>query len=139
MATDIDSLIAEAITLKAQVDREGPSIAEARLTAALSDVSENYDLNTLVPGDGNEMGMAATSGDGRGFLEAFKARIRANLCDPKGEFTKLIRTGLHTSVGATLTSLVAVLGLPAGALPLLVPVAVLITFSGMEAFCEVSS
>lgn len=85
------------------------------------------------------MGMAARSGDGRSFLEAFKERIRANLCDPEGEFTKLIRTGLNTSVGATLTSLVAVLGLRAGAIPLLVPVAVLVSYSGLEAFCEVTS
>lgn len=39
MATDIDPLIAEAIELKAQVDREGPAITESRLAEALSKAS----------------------------------------------------------------------------------------------------
>jgi len=61
--------------------------------------------------------------------------VRANLCASDGEFAKMMAAGLQGSVGAIVASLATALALPVAALGLLVPMAVLIVHSGLEAFC----
>jgi hypothetical protein len=58
------------------------------------------------------------------------------MCGRDGQFSKLIQSGLQGSVGAVVAALAAALSLPAAALALLVPIAVIISHSGLEAFCE---
>ncbi len=136
MSSDLDELIEEAIALKNDVAKNGIGVANDRLEIELAEAVKQFDLNAVIPGEDNSMGLAAKGGDSQTFMSLFTKRIRANLCDGNGEFTKLIRNGLHTSVGATLTALVTALGLPAALLPLLIPIAVIISYSGLEAFCE---
>jgi hypothetical protein len=51
----------------------------------------------------------------------------------------LIKSGLNTSVGAILTTIITALGIPIVALGILVPIAVIIADTGLEAFCEFTS
>lgn len=139
MTDGFDEALKEAIALKSAVEATGIEVANTRLEAELIEISTQFDLNAFVPGDDNTMGMAAKKGDAKAFVPLFKKRIRANLCDPNGEFTKLIQTGLHTSVGAVLTALVTALALPAAVLSLLIPIAVIVSYSGLEAFCEMGA
>ena len=64
--------------------------------------------------------------------------IRKNLCAPGGEFNKLIKSGLNTSVGAVLTAIVTSLGIPFVALGVIIPIAVIIANTGLDAFCEIN-
>ncbi|MFN0192835.1 MAG: hypothetical protein ACKVP5_12820 [Aestuariivirga sp.] len=133
----LDDAIEQAIALNRQIKDGNIEPAYASMQAQLAAVSQELDISTLLPGGPSaELGMAAKKMDAPGFYAVFKSRIRANICAPSGEFGKLMQPGLHGSVGAIVTALAAALSLPAVALPLLVSIAVLISQSGIEAFCK---
>jgi len=137
MAVELDDLVTAALDLKAKSGNQlGP------VYAALSDeivrLNDEIDLDALLPDMAGGLGMAAKKRDGETFANLFLGRIRSNLCSKDGEFNKLIGAGLNTSVSGVLSGLVVTLGLPVVALPILVPIAVLICHSGLEAFCQVA-
>jgi hypothetical protein len=135
--TQLDQLITSAFALDSSIKDGDLGPVRANLSEEIERISRDYDLDTLLPGgSGGGLGMAAKRRDPDTFYKLFIERVRANLCAKNGEFTKLIRHGIHSSVGATLTALVLTLGLPGATLTLLVPLAVLICHSGLEAFCK---
>ncbi len=133
----LDEAISRAIDLNSQVVDGDLGPVYADMEAEMEKVSNDYDISTLLPGGPNaELGMAARKKDARSFYSHFRARVRANLCSPDGEFSKMIAASVQGSVGAIVASLATALALPVAALGLLVPIAVLIVHSGLEAFCS---
>jgi hypothetical protein len=140
MGMRLDQAIVEAIELAESVHGDDLDPVFAALEDRIDHVSREVDLMTLLPGGPNAaLGMAIKGKDAQGFYSIFKARLRANLCARDGEFSGLIREGFQGSVGAVVSALAITLSLPAAALPLLVPLAVIICHSGLEAFCEAGS
>jgi hypothetical protein len=135
MTVQFDELLKSAFALDEKIIGGDLEPARAQLTSEINRLNQEYDLDALLPGEGSGLGMAAKRRDPSKFYDLFVERIRANMCAKDGEFTKLIHQGIQSSVGATLTALVLYLSLPAGLLTLLVPIAVLISHSGLEAFC----
>jgi hypothetical protein len=135
----LDDVIVEAIALRQKTEGGDLTAAYAAMERDLAQLSRELDVTTLLPGGPDAaLGMAAKEKNAKRFYAVFKKRIRANLCDGDGEFAKLIRAGVQGSVGAIVTALAAALSLPAAALTILVPLAVIISHSGLEAFCEVT-
>jgi len=98
---------------------------------------DGYPLESIIPqGEDAKLGFSLKSADARTFFEIYGKLIRKSLCTPHGEFSKLIKKGLDTSVGAVLTAIVTTLGIPLAALGVIIPVAVIITNTGLQAFCE---
>ncbi len=135
MITQFDDLLKSALALNDQIVDGNLEPARTKLASEIERLGQEFDLDALLPGEGGGLGMAAKRRDASTFYDLFIKRVRANLCAKNGEFTKLIRQGIQSSVGATLTALVLALQLPAAMLTLLVPMAVLICHSGLEAFC----
>ncbi|AYG57944.1 hypothetical protein QD460_06685 [Rhizobium jaguaris] len=130
-----DDLLKSALMLNDEIKDGNLEPARTQLASEIGRLNQEFDLDALLPGGGGELGMAAKRRDVSKFYDLFIERVRANLCAKNGEFTKLIRQGIQSSVGATLTALVLALHLPGAVLTLLVPMAVLICHSGLEAFC----
>lgn len=135
MTSQLDDLLKSAFLLNDTIKDGDLTPVRAQLTTEIERLNQEFDLDALLPGESAGLGMAARRRDSDAFYKLFMERVRANLCAKDGEFTKLIRQGIQSSVGATLTALVISLSLPAGLLTLLVPIAVLICHSGLEAFC----
>ena len=136
---DIDDMISQAIVLKHRAETEGIGPIRELLVSEIDSLGKQIDLDAMLPGTGGKLGMAAEQRDSESFFNVFSDQIRDNLCRKGGEFNKLIRQGPQSSVGAILTALVMTLGVPMVALSLLVPIAVLICHSGLEAYCKVSA
>lgn len=135
MTVQFDDLLKSAFALNDEIKDGNLEPARAQLAAEIARLNQEFDLDALLPGEGGGLGMAAKRRDPSKFYDLFVERVRANICAKDGEFTKLIRQGIQSSVGATLTALVLALRLPGAMLTLLVPMAVLICHSGLEAFC----
>jgi hypothetical protein len=100
---------------------------------------EGYPLESVIPqGEEAGLGFSLQSADGRTFFQIYSKLIRKSLCAPDGEFNKLIKSGLNTSVGAVLTAIVTSLGIPIVALGIMVPIAAVIANTGVDAFCTLT-
>jgi hypothetical protein len=98
-----------------------------------------YPIDAIIPqGADARLGFALRSADGKTFFQVYSKLIRKSLCSPRGEFNKLIKSGLKVSAGAVLPAIVTALGIPTVALAVIVPVSVIIAKTGLDAFCEVS-
>jgi hypothetical protein len=101
--------------------------------------NEGYPVESIIPhGTEATLGFSLRTVDGRTFFEVYGTLLRRKLCTEDGEFSKLMRSGVNSSVGAILTAIVAALGIPVAALGVMVPVAVIIANTGLDAFCEIT-
>ena len=101
--------------------------------------SQGYPIDTIVlQDDGGALGFAKklrNTKDGKSFWAIYKELIRKRLCQKTGELNKLLKSGIHASVGSILTAIVTGLGIPVVALTIMIPIAVIIFNTGIDAFC----
>jgi hypothetical protein len=130
--------IESARELKEIVTTQGDAAAYSRLEAAIRAYeAEGYPIEAIIPaGAETGLGFSLRRADGRTFFEIYSALLRKRLCTRNGQFSKLVKAGLHTSVGAVLTEIVNTLGIPPVALGIMIPIAVVIVQTGVDAFCE---
>ena len=134
----MDEAIQAATQLDASLDEPGlyPELEKA-IRAFEAD---GYPIESIIPREDTRLGFALKSADGRTFFQIYAKLIRKSLCSPEGEFNKLIQSGLSKAgAGAVLTAIVTALGIPTVALAVIVPVAVIIARTGLDAFCEINS
>ena len=136
----LDRAILAADQLAATVQRDGVEPAYAELEAAIRNFQEEgYPIESILPqGSDARLGFSLRSTDGKGFFEAYSKMLRKCLCGANGEFHKLIKSGVNTSVGAVLAAMVNSLGIPSAAMGVMIPVAAIIAKVGVDAFCEVT-
>jgi len=97
---------------------------------------EGYPLEVIIPSSDAQLGFSLRRVDGKSFFSIYAGLIRKTLCTADGEFNKLVKSSLNTSVGAILPAIVTTLGIPAVALGIMIPIAVIIANTGVDAFCE---
>lgn len=136
----MDEAIQTAIRLKDEVGPSNLDAAYPELEKAIRDLQhEGYPIEAIIPSDADaRLGFSLKTADGKTFFDVYSKLIRKSLCAPGGEFNKLIKSGINTSVGAVLTALVTALGIPLVALGVMIPVAVLIANTGLDTFCEIN-
>jgi hypothetical protein len=94
----------------------------------------------VIPGPAEvALGFRRKRPDGKTLWQTYAEVVRDELCDPKGELHGAVGTGLKTSGATLVTMLIAVLGLPLAAAPLVAPVAGSILGLGVDAFCRYSA
>lgn len=137
---DMDQAIQKAISLNQTVSEAGLTTAYSGLENAMKSFEqEGYPIDAIVPGQqGATLGFSLKTMSGKAFFDAYARLIRKSLCAKDGEFNRLIRSGISSSVGAILTAIVTTLGIPLLALGLMVPIAVILANTGLEAFCAVT-
>jgi hypothetical protein len=130
----------EAIQAAIRLKESTADAAYPELEKAIRDLQdEGYPIEAIVPSDADaRLGFSLKTADGKTFFDVYSKLIRKSLCAPGGEFNKLIKSGINSSVGAVLTALVTALGIPLLALGVMIPVAVLIANTGLDAFCEIN-
>ena len=136
----MDEAIEAAIKLKQDLGDAGLAAAYPALEKAVRAFEEEgYPLDAIVPqGADAKLGFSLKTADGRTFFQVYSTLIRKSLCAPGGEFNKLIKSGINSSVGAVLTAIVTSLGIPLLALGVVIPIAVIIANTGLDAFCEIN-
>jgi len=136
----MDQAIQSAIALNENIGKDGVTSAYSELEKALRAFkTEEGPLESIIPkGEDASLGFSIRSADARKFFEIYSSLIRKSLCPPDGEFNKLIKSGLDSSVGVVLTQIVTSLGIPMAALGIMVPVAVIIANTGLDAFCRLT-
>jgi hypothetical protein len=134
----MDEAIQAATNLKEQLADKDLAAAYPELEKALHAFEEEgYPIESILPqGTDFSLGFALKTADGKTFYQVYSKLICKNLCGPGGEFNKLIKSGVSTSVGAVLTAVVTSLGIPLLALPVIAPVVAIIANTGLDAFCE---
>src|SRR6185369_15000391 len=140
---DLQRAIESANKLQSSVSRGSLDIAYQELERSIAAFeNEGYPVDTIIPMEGSStLGFAMkleTTKDGKSFWNIYSELIRKSLCSENGELNKLIKGGVHTSVGAILTAIVSGLGIPVVALAIMIPIAVLIFNTGIDAFCALS-
>lgn len=131
----LDDLIQKTVALEAAVERDGIDLAHQRLAETLAEISRDEDIAAYF-GDDGVIGMAAKGNDPKGFFKAFRDRMRGRICDDDSPFRELVAMQTAASATAVLVLLQDQLGLPPGITPVLVPIAVMISQSGIDAFCD---
>jgi hypothetical protein len=136
----MDEAIQAAIKLKDEISQTDASAAYPELEKAIRTLeSDGYPIESIIPqGADAQLGFMLRSADGKTFFQVYSTLIRKNLCAPNGEFNKLMKSGINSSVGAVLTAIVTALGIPLIALGVVIPIAVLIANTGLDAFCEIN-
>jgi hypothetical protein len=136
---EMDQAIREAMKLNEAVGQSGMHTAYAGLENALKQFeNDGYPIESIVPGgQSGGLNFSGKSMNGNAFFDVYAKLIRKSLCAKDGEFNKLIKSGLSSSVGAVLTAIVTALGIPLVALGVMVPIAVILTHTGLEAFCAI--
>jgi hypothetical protein len=134
----MDQAINAAIELNEEIGRRGIKSAYSELEKAVRSFEKNgYPLESIIPhGEDTGLGFSLRRTDGKTFFAIYSSLIHKKLCKPGGEFNKLIKTGIDSSVGAVLTAIVTSLGIPLVALSIMIPIAVIIFNTGIEAFCK---
>lgn len=134
----MDEAIQAATNLKAQLADKDVAAAYPELEIALHAFEEaGYPIESILPqGADSALGFSLKTADGKTFYQVYAKLIHKSLCGPGGEFNKLIKSGLSTSVGAVMTAIVTSLGLPLLALPVIVPIVAIIANTGLDTFCE---
>jgi hypothetical protein len=134
----MDQAIQTAIKLHANLGQDGVASAYVELEKAIHAFEdEGYPLESIIPQGGDSgLGFSLKRADGKTFFEIYSGLIRKSLCTADGEFNKLIKSGLNSSVGAILTVIVTSLGIPIVALGIMIPIAVIIATTGIDTFCE---
>ncbi|BAY08698.1 hypothetical protein [Calothrix sp. NIES-2098] len=133
----LDQAIQSAIELNASVSKEGLKVAFPELRKAIEEFEDDgYPIETIIPQEEEVgLGFSLKSTDVERFWEIYSDLIRKSLCGSNGDLHKLVQSGISTSVGAVLATLVTGLGIPAAALGIMVPIAVIIVNIGVDAFC----
>jgi len=136
----LDQAIQAAIELNKNVSEKGLAVGFSELEKAVQDFeSEGYPIQTIIPqGEDASLGFSLKRADGKKFWEIYSDLIRKSLCNSGGELHKLIGSGISTSVGAVLTAIVSGLGIPVVALGVMIPIAVIIINTGLDAFCAMA-
>jgi hypothetical protein len=136
----IERAIEAATRLSDLVGRDGTEPAYRSLEAAVREFeAQGYPIEAIIPqGADPGLGFSLKSVTGSKFYKAYKALLRDRLCASDGEFNRLLKANLSSSIGAILTALVTGLGLPVFALGIAIPLAVLIANTGLDAFCDVA-
>lgn len=136
----LDEAIEAAIRLKQDLGDSDTAAAYPELEKAVQALEdEGYPIDAIIPqGADAALGFSLRAADGRTFFNIYSKLIRKSLCAPGGEFNKLIKSGLNSSVGAVLTVIVTSLGIPLVALGVVIPIAVIIASTGLDAFCEMT-
>jgi hypothetical protein len=134
----MDQALEAAAQLDAQLDEQALYPELEKAVRAFE--NDGYPIEAIIPqGTDARLGFSLKTTDGRAFFQVYSKLIRKSLCSPRGEFNKLIKSGLSkASAGAVLTTIVTSLGIPAIALTVIVPVAVIIAKTGLDAFCELT-
>ena len=137
MEMTLDQAITEAIALKQKVEREGINAGFSALDSAVKAFeNEGIPIDVLIP-QGQETSLAF-SFKSEAFWPTYRDLLRNRLCDEEGELYKLVSSGISTSVGAVLTAIVTALGIPRIALGVMIPIAVIIVNTGVDAFCAIT-
>jgi hypothetical protein len=133
----MDQAIKDALRLHQTVGQTSLDTAYTELQQAIRAFEqEGYPLESIIPGQADGQGFALARADGRSFFDIYARLIRNNLCGNDGQFNKLVKSGVNTSVGAILTAIVTTLGIPTVAFGIMIPIAVIIANTGIDAFCE---
>ena len=91
----------------------------------------------VIPGPAEvALGFRLRRPDGRSIWRAYADVIRQELCNPDGELHGKVGSGLQTSGATLVTLLIATLGLPLVAAPIVAPIAGSILGLGVDAFCR---
>jgi len=137
---EMDQAIGEALKLNEAVGQRGLQAAYSGLEDAVRIFQEEgYPIESIVPGgQSGGLGFSLKSITGSKFFEVYAKLIRRSLCTKDGEFNKLIKSGLSSSVGAVLMAIVTALGVPQIALGVMIPIAVILANTGLETFCAIS-
>ncbi|MBM61426.1 MAG: hypothetical protein CL484_00590 [Acidobacteria bacterium] len=131
----LDDLMHQTMTLEAAVKEGGIELAHERLAQTLAEISRDKDIAAYF-GDDGAIGMAAKGDDPKGFFRAFRDRMRGRICDDDSSFRELVAMQTAASATAVLVLLQDQLGLPPEITPVLVPIAVMISQAGIDAFCD---
>ncbi|MBN1618339.1 hypothetical protein JW887_03285 [Candidatus Dojkabacteria bacterium] len=130
----LDQAIKEAIELNERVEQNGLDTGFTALNDAIKAFEdEGYPVDVLIP-QGQEVGLGF-SFQSKDFWPIYSDLLRHKLCDPEGELNKLVKSGISTSVGAVLTAIVSALGIAGIALGVMIPIAVIVVNTGIDAFC----
>lgn len=137
---NLDEAIRSAESLQNSVSAGGIDVAYHELEKSLVEFeSQGYPIDSILlqeePGTLGFAKKLKKTKEGKSFWQLYKEMIKKRLCQKTGELNKLIKSGIHASVGAVLTAIVAGLGLPGAALVVLIPIAVIIFNTGIDAFC----
>jgi hypothetical protein len=73
---------------------------------------------------------------GKSFWETYSKLIRKSLCSKRGELSKAVKAGAASTAGSLVSWIIVSLGLPPEALVVAVPIAGIISTTGVDAFCE---
>src|SRR5262245_59690369 len=113
-AQTLDQAIQAAIKLNEDVGKKGVAAAYSELEDAVRAFEgAGNPLESIIPQGGDaQLGFSLRSADGKSFFDIYSRLLRKQLCTRQGEFNKLIRSGIDSSVGAVLTSIVVGLGIP---------------------------
>jgi hypothetical protein len=138
VAVDLDDAVKAAIELRKTIEKDSVDLAYSDLEKAVRQFeSGGYPLESIIPqGQDAKLGFSLKRADGKTFCEIYSDMLRKRLCSPGGEFHKLAKSGINSSVSAILTAIVSSLGIPMAALGIIIPIAVIIAYTGLDAFCE---
>ena len=135
----LDDAIIEAIALDRKVKKTDLGYGFKELDKAIKEFeSKGYPIESILPSGETSLGFSLFEINGEAFWKSYSKLLRKSLCEDNGELNKLINSGINSSVGAVLTAIVTAIGLPAIALTIAIPIAVIIVNTGLKAFCEAS-
>jgi hypothetical protein len=124
--------IRESVTSTGSLDAVYASLEAAVQTYA----SAGGSLDDVIPGgDDDELGFSRGQADGRTFWNRYADALRDDLCQPTGELHKTVSQGLATGGATVVTMLIAALGLPLVAAPIVAPIAGAMLALGVKAMC----
>ncbi len=136
----LDQAILKAIELNDSIQKNNLELGYEKLSEAINDFENlGYPIESIIPEGESELGFSLSEINSKDFFKAYSKLIRNNLCKEDGELSKLVSSGIASSTGAVLTAIVTTLGIPAVALSVMIPIAVIIVNTGVEAFCEITS
>jgi len=136
---NLDEAVAAAIELRKFSSSSFEPVYSALEKAVHDFERKGFPLESIIPqGQEARLGFSLKRADGRTFSQIYLSMIRDRLCSDGGEFQKLIKSGLSSSVSAILTVIVSSLGIPFAALGIMIPIAVIISNTGLDAFCELT-
>lgn len=139
-----EKVFQEAENLAQEIRQKGGDLSPAyeSIEAAIQSFEDlGYSAESLLPADSEEgLGFALEEvRTGKGFWNIYGRVIRDALCQPDGDLSKLVKTGLSGSTASLVTTLMVSLALPAAAISFAAPIAAIIAVLGVDAFCEWSS
>lgn len=93
-------------------------------------------VDDVIPGGGLEgLGFGRKSGTGRSLWQRYVDVLHDEVCKPGGELNQVLSAGLASSGAGLVTAIIALLGMPTEAAPVVAPIAGVMLALGLKAFC----